>query len=176
MKSIVCIEVHAAHRLRTPLGPLEYASIDETYCAHGAAALSGLSWPCYHQDLPENVCFLLPSTWAQSFNLSNSKSDHVVYRQCSSLKGISYNLLRGLCEHAAQRMWSGSKKNALSYICLDLNTSSQSVDYRLNVNLKKYSGRMIQGPVLKLVLFMIFINDFDKDMFIKLAVAPGWKG
>jgi hypothetical protein len=28
---------------------------------------------------------------------------------------------------------------------------------------------MIQDPVLRIVLFVIFINDFDKDMFIKLA-------
>lgn len=35
---------------------------------------------------------------------------------------------------------------------------------------------MIQGPVLRLVLFMIFINDFDKDMFIKLAVGTRLEG
>lgn len=30
---------------------------------------------------------------------------------------------------------------------------------------------MIRDPVLRPVLFMIFINDFDNDMFIKLAVG-----
>lgn len=34
----------------------------------------------------------------------------------------------------------------------------------------------MQSPVLRLVLFMIFINDFDEDMFIKLAVDPSLGG
>ena len=52
------MEVHAVHRFRTPLGALEHVSIDETYCAYGAAAVSGLSGPHYHKDLSENVCLL----------------------------------------------------------------------------------------------------------------------
>lgn len=35
---------------------------------------------------------------------------------------------------------------------------------------------MMQSPVLRLVLFMIFINDFDEDMFIKLAVDTSLGG
>lgn len=58
-------------------------------------------------------------------------------------------------------------------IYLDLYLFGQifpGVGYRLNENLQAYLQGSQASSAFRLVLLTVFINDFDEDLFIKLAV------